>query len=142
MHVNTIMHDFVCDVCMIVCVQATQPQSENKGMETDDTECQDDGQNENRAFSQPQGMSVQIAKARQALADNLLTHNIQLGCFTVKTTEGKPHAVQLFPRDMHLSLHNYMLPHSSLQNESRLGSGGQEVSSESNQTENLCTKAC
>ena len=44
-------------------------------------------------------VSVQVAKARQALADNLLTHNIQLGCVTVKTREGNPHAVQLFPKE-------------------------------------------
>ena len=45
------------------------------------------------------GMSVQVAKAREALAGNLLTRNIQLGCFTVKTREGNPHAVQLFPKE-------------------------------------------
>ena len=43
--------------------------------------------------------SVQVTKARQLLTDNLITHNIQLGCFTVKTREGNPHAVRLFPKE-------------------------------------------
>ena len=64
-----------------------------------ETEPRQEQKTENQTLTHSHSVSVQVTKARQALADNMIQHNIQLGCFTVKAREGTPQAVQLFPKE-------------------------------------------
>ena len=84
--------------------------------------------------------SVQIGKARQAIADNLISHKIQSGLLHSEDMRGKSPCSSAVPQgDVYLSLHNYALPRFSLQIESRHASGRQQVDSESHEIEKQCT---
>ena len=83
----------------------TQPESHELGMANEREEVTMNEQTEFETgfeemdHKESPSESVQVTKARQLLTDNLITHNIQLGCFTVKTREGNPHAVRLYPKE-------------------------------------------